>query len=255
MSGGPVVPPESISLPERIDRKGKLGPFPSGGAALKFLLVSAEGALIALRFGPLLWPPFLVVGLLFSVHRPEHPSLDEQMLGYARFRWRTMAGAPRPASPLPPPRDGRPPGAPCAAGLEAGGVPIAFLPPEDARRLFDLYRQLLRNLSGPVIVQLQRVPWRVEQFAPGRFTGGEEEGRARSGYAELVRLLARRRFHRRVQLLLLDPGRGRSSARAELDEQLALAASALDVMDVPHRVIRGRELARALDRSGAPEGP
>ncbi|MGI0053181.1 MAG: hypothetical protein ACRECR_02835, partial [Thermoplasmata archaeon] len=69
-------PPITIALPEGFDRKGRLGPFPSGADALKFLLVGAVGAIVALRFGVLLWPPFLAGGFLISVHRSEGGSPD-----------------------------------------------------------------------------------------------------------------------------------------------------------------------------------
>jgi len=241
--------PESIALPERLDRPARLGPFPSAASALRFLLVSALGALVALRWGPLLWPPFLAVGFLLEVHRPDGLSLDERVTAYLRWRWRSFR-PPSAAGHRPAPNGSvallRTPSGRWAGGFETGGVPVAFRPPEDAARMFETYRQLLRSTSGPSVIRLDRAPLRVERFRPSAPPGEAAERAAREGYGELVRLLARRRHLRRVRWVLWSEPGASTAVLPKLERELAAVSTALGALEVPHRRLRGAELARAL---------
>jgi hypothetical protein len=232
-----------VELPERLDRPGRLGPFPSGGAALKFLLVGAVGALVALRFGPLLWTPFLAGGFLLAVHRRDGRSLDEVTVDYLRFRLRRRAPAgsgARPGTSRPcttaSTRAGR-----VAAGFEANGIPVAFLPPTDAARLYDQYRNLLRAHPTTLVLRVGRIPIRAAPFLPhGPLLSAGPEAAARTGYAELIELLAERRYRRRVRLLVVG-GTGRSAA-ARVESEMESIGRALEAMGIPHHRLRGARL-------------
>ena len=244
----PGVAIDAIALPERLDRPGRLGPFPSAASALKFLLVSAVGALIALRWGPILWPPFLAVGLIVALHRRDGLTLDEQTYSYLRWRWRLAhprasghGGGPGPSGAYLRLANGR-----WAGGLEAGGLPLAFRPAEDAAHVFDAYRHLLRSISGPCVFQIGRLPLRAELYRPKVEAETPSERPAQQGYIELVRLLARRRHHRRVRCLLLsDPGPG-ATALPRLEREINAFRTMLEALEIPCQPLHGVELARAL---------
>jgi hypothetical protein len=248
---------DPIGLPERLDRGSRLGPFPSGSAAVKFLLISALGALVALRFGPLLWPPFLGLGALLTFHRPDAPAADEKFANWLRWRWRRS----RPAELR---RDGHPTRRPDLArladgrlvgGLAAGGIPLTFRPAADAARIFRLYAQWLRTTGATVVITVGRRPIPSGAFLPqGRGARDPEELAAERGYAELVRLLTRRRSRRRVELLLIAPAPGASGA-GEMDAQLRACSDVLSELEVDHRRLRRGDLLRAVrELEIAPEG-
>jgi hypothetical protein len=240
---------EPIVLPERLDRPARFGPFPSGSDALKFLVVSAVGAVVALRFGAILWTPFLASGLLLALHRPEGQSLDERVVSYARWRWRS-GHLRTPTSGAASVR-GRAvlalPSGEIVAALETGGIPIAFLPPTDAQRVFDAYRQLLRRTEARVYLEMGRTPIDVRAFLPAlEPPQGLEERGARAGYAELVRLLARRRFRRRVRLLLVSPRKFGAPGLSDLESQVASFQELFAGLEIAHRRLAGSELAAAV---------
>ncbi|MHB8352458.1 MAG: hypothetical protein ACYDFT_07235 [Thermoplasmata archaeon] len=245
-----------VALPEGFDRKSRLGPFPSGTAALKFLLIGAVGAVLALRFGVLLWTPFLAGGFLLSVHRSEERSLDERLVGYARwqFRRRRRRGSSSPSMGAAPnrPGHGEPPDR--AIGLEAGGIPVAFLPPSDAARIFDAYRTLLRRLEGSLLLRVTSIPLTAQPFRPVPGPRGTpEEQAARTGYLELIELLARRRRRRVVRIRLLPPV-GAPAGGAAADE-LKVLSDALLALDIPFRLLSAAELARGWRAPPGPWGP
>jgi hypothetical protein len=248
--------PARIELPGRLDRSGRLGPFPSGGAALKFLLLGAIGALIALRFGPLFWTPFLAGGFLLAVHRRDGRALDEVGLDYVRFRLRRTAG--RSAGRLRRSNAvsgvGRTPAGRVAAGLEAGGVPVAFLPPLEASRLFDQYRALLRSNPSSLVLRVGRVPLRADPFLPrGGPAASAGEAAARDGYAELIELIAQRRCRRRVRLLAVGGHEG--SAGTRLESGLRAISASLEAMGVPHGRLHGDRLAAVAPGLRADQRP
>ncbi|HEV2318060.1 MAG TPA: hypothetical protein VGV89_10895 [Thermoplasmata archaeon] len=247
---------EGIVLPERLETRAPFGPFPSGGDALKFLLVSAVGALVGLRFGALLWTPFLAAGFLVAVHRRDGLSLDERAGHYLAWRWRSL----RPRSSVARPgaagvgsivrsAHGR-----WAAAFETGGIPIAFLPTEVARRVYEVYRQLLRSTELSIHLCSTRSVIRAEPFLPRVLPAGESERSARAGYQEFVRLLSRRRQRRRCRVLLVSGPDGGVAAHARLQAALETWTGTLTELEIPVRRLRGSELAALVGRMGAGVG-
>ncbi len=232
-----------VPLPDRLDRPARVGPFASGRDALKFLALGGFGALIALRFGALLWLPFLAAGLLLSVRRPEGESIDEQ--GAAYLRWRLAGEEPARGEPPPtgraPRRFGRWPDGGACAGFSTGGIPVAFLPSQEAERLFEAYRDALRGCDLELHLRVGRAPIRLVPMPAFPGGMGPEERAARAGYGELLELLTRRRRLRRVQLLLVAPS-GRASLR-QLEDHLAHFARFFRAVGIPHRALHGHELA------------
>jgi hypothetical protein len=245
--------PLRIELPERLDRTTRWGPFPSSGAALKFLLLGTLGAVVAIRFGALLWTPFLVGGFLLAVHRREGLSIDESLLAYVRFRLRGLrpydgagpGGAPRG-------RFHRTAGGRPALGLEAGGVPVAFLPPAEAEQLFRQYREFLRAHPATLLVRVGRAPLRATRFLPANVPAASPaEGAARAGYAELLTLISQRRSRRRVRLLLVgEPG---AAGTARLEGAYAALLRTLDAMGIRASPLRDRSLAAFAAGTGSSE--
>lgn len=248
----PVEPPV-VTLPAPVDRTLRLGPFPDARAALRFVLYVAAGAFVAVALGPVAWLPFLGGGFALTVLRPQGRALDEQLGAFVRWRlgprrsgsrgpWRPIAPSAR-AARL---RSGR-----WVAGVAAGGVPVAFLPPADARDLFDAYRRFLRaNEDGLVLsVGAEPLSGRTVRLADPPATDGAD-GAARSGYDEMVRLLCRRRRRRRVDVLLSVPADGPGAV-----ERLTIRVGAIERelagLGIPSVPLRGRFLANALAHLGA----
>lgn len=228
----------AVTLPEGFDRRSRLGPFPSATDALKFLVVGAAGAVLALRFGLLWWTPFLAGGFLLAVHRAEDRPLDERFAEYLTWRCRRRrpgaAGGPLPAA------DGDRP--PRPAGLEVGGIPVAYLPPHEAERLFDSYRAFLRRVPGTLLLRVTSVPLPAGPFRPAApARGTPEERAARSGYLELVELLARRKRRRVVRIQL--PARA-GSGPSGAAEELAALTDLLQALEIPFRRLSPADLAR-----------
>lgn len=245
-----------VTLPEGFDRKSRLGPFPSGTDALKFLLIGAAGAIVALRFGVLLWTPFLAGGFLLSVHRTEERSLDERLARYVQWRYRrrhhrgtaatpAAPGLIHPTGPVALPDE--------AVVLEAGGIPVAFLPPAEAARIFEVYRTLLRRLEGSLLLRVTSIPLTAPPFRPVNDPRGTRDERAaRAGYLELIDLLARRRRRRVVRIRLVPPAG--SAPTAAVAEELRLLSDALLALDIPFRRMDTAEIARGWRAPPAPSG-
>ncbi len=251
MSDGPAPP--IIDLPARVDRPMGLGPFPSGRAALRFATIAAVGASVAALTGPLAWLPFLGGGFLLTCGRPDGPTLDERLGDL--LRWEIRRRERRPARPTLARVDPQGTVARVANGrrvvlLAAGGVPVAFLPPSEAKALFDAYRDLLRSIESGLILHvfsepLQDGPVRVP--SEPRLPGPESE--ARHGYDEMVRLLCRRRRRRRVEIALwAAPDRRAGSGR--LPDQVDHLVARLRTLGLEPERPRGADLARAAGRLG-----
>lgn len=251
-----VTAPEAfgtIPLPAPIGRRVRLGPFPSARDALKFAAYGAIGAVVAAGVGPLAWLPILGGGFLISVHKPEGRGLDERLADYVRWRVRSSRAGARFARARPATtrggfarlEDGR-----LVGGLEAHGIPVTFLPAPEARRLFEQYLDLLRGVEDGCLLGMTVVPLPPGPYLPARDrTGPEEVLQARDGYAEMVRLLCRRRRRRVVHLLVWSRGSGPGSV-PRLEETLAHLAERLAGMGVESRRLRSTELARAMAERG-----
>lgn len=220
---------------------------------MRFAAYAAVGILTLPIGGPLLWLPFVGGAFLLSVYRPDGKGLDERAGDYVRWRWRRR----RPSAPRPPrhpsgPNDGvvRLPGPHLVAVLEAGGVPTRFLPPADARELFDRYRTLLRSVDRGLYLRVGVSPIPLGGFRlPSMDLTGPREQAARDGYEEMVRLLLRRRLRRRVRLVAHEPGRGVEAAR-RLESTIEGLSGRLWALGVPHERLDGAELRSVLEEIG-----
>lgn len=241
MGESPVGPPR-VALPERLDRRLRLGPFPSARDALKFVLYAAVGGLLAPFTSPYLWLPILGLGFVLSVHRPDGEAVDERALAYLLWRLRrgAVGGALTGSVSSPLLRRGllRFGEGPYFAVIRAGGAPLAYLPPTELARRFEIYRSLLRALDGSFGWVAGTVPLRSASVLPDAPPGGGADPTGRAGYRELVELLCRRRFLRRVDFLLATAegdadGIGRLEGRAGvvLEHLSALGVHAVRLKD------------------------
>jgi hypothetical protein len=250
-------PPVRIALPEPIGRRSRLGPFASGADALKFALWAALGALVASATQPIVWLPFLAGGFWVAAHRVDGRTADERLLAYVRWRFRPSASSRTAArvglsSASPVPRmaarrdvlrlsSGR-----YIAVLRTGGIPVTYLPRPDAERLFETYRTLLRATDNGLGLWAGVEPFPTRPFLPaGGRVGSDEEGDARAGYAELIRLLAHRRYRRRVFVILSAPPSDAGSALPALRALAGAWVDALRSIDVPCERLRGASLEAA----------
>ncbi len=212
---GPVV-----HLPERVDRRARLGPFPSARDAAKFLCYAAAGALLSPWVGPFLWLPVVGVGFAVSVWRPDGRAADERALRYVRWKLRShspegfMTGRPVPVI-----RRGfvqLGPGI-YAAVIRSAGCPIAYLPPADLETKFSQFREILRTVPGQFAFLSTTAAIRAASWRPGLEVPARADEEARRGYAELTGLLCRRRRVRRVYVAIRNSEPG-PDALARLDD-------------------------------------
>jgi hypothetical protein len=246
--------PLLVGLPEALGRRMRLGPFPSSRQALKFAAYAAVGGAVAAVVGAIWSVPFLGLGFLLSVYQSDGRALDEQLGEYVQFRWRSRPGAAVPGPGGLEPGTGGPyltsvPGH-LVAVVAAPGLPIAFLPPADARGLFETYRELLRGLDRGLVVHMGLEPITERPFLPpGRRpeTGSPEEA-ARRGYSEMVTLLCRRRYLRRVLIAIWEPAGPQAALR--LEREVDRLAANLGLLGVESVRLRGTPLRRAAAQIG-----
>ena len=236
----------AVALHDPRPRRLPLGPFPSATSALKFAACAGIGAVVAAFTTPFAWLPFLGGGFLLGAYAPDGRGLDERAVAATRFGWRRL----------------RPPGAAervvrgraarlgrtSAAGVRAGGIPIAFLPPEKARRVFGEYVRLLGAADGGTLLVTRLDPARITELPPPRALGAGERD-ARDGYAELTRLLVRGRSRRRVEVFLLAPSSG-PGAIARLEARATTWLQTLAALGADATRLRDGELDRALAAVG-----
>ncbi len=246
--GPPVVP-----IPERVDRRLRLGPFPSARDALKFLCYAAVGAVAV----PLVDVPgglsVVGAGLLATLYKPDGQAWDERALSLLRWKYRSrreerMTGAGR-QSPLL--RQGlvRLAGADWVAVVRTGGAPLAYLPPAELARRFELYRDLLRGSDGRLAFLATLASIRAAPFLPPADRSLAADRDARAGYSELVALLCRRRYGRRVYFVL-GGGEGGPDALARLEGQVASLLERLSGLGLRPVRLKDRGLLEAARRLG-----
>ena len=244
-----------VGLPDGFDRKLRLGPFPSVRDALKFTTYASVGALAAALLGAVWWLPFLGGGFVLSVYRADGKGLDERFGDLVAWRFRRDGGA-RGLGPIAPRRlrsrgNAVPAGARrLVALLSVRGLPVAFLPPAEARSLFDRYRELLSALDDGLYLSMGVQPLEERPFRPARSrSDGGPAPTARAGYEEMVRLLCRRR-QRRVTLLALWVPREGAGSLARLDRRVAVVEGHLERLGLSSIRLRDRALGEAMVRIG-----
>lgn len=249
--GGPPL----IVLPERLDRRMRLGPFPSSRDALKFVTYAAASALLAPFASPLLWLPLVLGGFALSVWRPDGRAIDETLLTFAVWKVRSARGGGGVRNPGTHPlaRQGLLQLGPCrhVAIVRTGGTPMAYLPPDDLARRFELYRELLRSVDGSFAWLATTVPIRSLTVRPVPAARGNAEGSALAGYSELVELLCRRRLLRRVYFVL-GTHEGDADGVGRLEGRVAGLIERLSSLGLRPSRLRDQALAEAAHRFGWP---
>jgi hypothetical protein len=244
-----------VGLPERLDRPMRFGPFRSIRDGLKFAAYASIGAVAAALAGPVWWLPFLGAGFVLSVYQRDGQPVDEQAGAFLAGRWRAQLG-------------GSPSSARCRAAvngpstlrlasgrrvilLEAGGIPVAFLPPRDARHLFDRFRIALGRLGAGAYLHVGTAPLPVAPYLPPtpRAAASGPERLAREGYREVVRLLCEHRAQRRVRVALWARATG-ATADAELDGLVRQFRSDLEQIGIVATPLAGGALREAAATIG-----
>ena len=244
--------PPILELPERLDRSMALGPFPSVKAALRFAVYASAGVWAATSLG-LAWSvPFLGGGFLLTAYQRDGRGLDERLGQVAAFhlRRRSRRRLAEPSAPDPGAFVTSVPGR-IVAVLATGGLPVAFLPPNDARGLFERFVQLLRNVDGGLYLHtaLEPLPRDPVPRTPLGPLEGSREAAALEGYAEMSRLLCRRRA-RRVVWTAVWTDTGRDGAALRVDRAAARLSEDLRALGLVPARLRGRRLATVVRRIG-----
>ncbi|HTT15539.1 MAG TPA: hypothetical protein VMG81_07205 [Thermoplasmata archaeon] len=257
MDADPDGPPR-VALPERFDRRLRLGPFPSARDALKFVVYAAAAAVLAPFASPIVWLPIVAAGFGLAVFRPEGEAIDERALAFVLWhaRRRGRRGAEVTAPRLDPlVRRGLLPvgSGPLLAVVRAGGVPLTYLPPRELRRRFEIYCDLLRALDGGFAWSAGTTPLRPGRLVPRLRPSGTREADGCAGYRDLVEAFARRRALRRVDIALSATELGPEGIGG-LERRVALYLEALAALGVPAARLTGRSLLDAGRRLGWPPG-
>ncbi len=240
-----------LPIPERLDRKLRLGPFRSGREALKFFVYAAGGTVVAPLVSILLGVPVVLFGLAVTLWRPGGDALDERavtVLAWGLRRLHRVSAVTRSVS-----RSRTraawvslgPTG--IAAVVRTGGVPLAYLPSRELRRRFEVYRDLLRGSGGRIAFLITSVPILAERLRPAPHLRGGAEGVARRGYEELVELIAR---HRSVREVYLSLGTDNASAaeRARLEQESDMLEDGLATLGLSPTRLRDHALVEGAHR-------
>jgi hypothetical protein len=244
-----------IALPERLDRRMRLGPFPSSRDALKFVMYAAGGALLSPFAAAWIWLPVVLAGFALSVWRPDGQALDERLFALVRWKVRSVVPGDTVSNPSASPlvRQGLLQLAPhrYVAVVRTGGSPITYLPPDELVRRFEAYRELIRS-SGENFAWLSTTaPIRSQTVRPTVRVGEGRENLARKGYSELVTALCRRRLLRRVYFVVgtLEAG---PDAITALEGRVGNLIERLGSLGLRPTRLRDRALADAGYRLGWP---
>jgi hypothetical protein len=246
--GPPVVP-----LPERLDRRLRLGPFASARVALRFVTYAAVGAVVAPFTTSYVWLAIAAGGFAVCVVRSDGQSLDERGFSFLLWKLRTWSGGGRvrPDGAARAPRQGLFPIRPgqYVAILRTGGTPVTYLPPAELARRFELFRDLIRSLGGGIAFLVTSTPMRAGPVTPRPLQNGGPDEASCTGYMELVSLLCRRRQIRRVYLALGAARTGPDSV-SDLETRASALADRLASLGLRSVRLRDRGLADAARRWG-----
>ncbi len=251
MAEAPDDPPV-VSIPERLDRRLRLGPFASAREALRFVTYAAAGAVVAPVTGAYVWLAIVLVGFAVIVVRADGQSMDERALAFVRWGLREAAGSPKRMTFGAPHAvrqgllhvAGRPVAVVCT-----DGTPVAYLPPVELGHRFERFRTLLRSLEGTLLFLVSAAPMSAARVRPPPRSAPDEESRARAGYTELVETLCRRRQVRRVYLALGAERMGMAGL-AELELRVASLLERLTELGLHPARLRGGALLEAGRRWG-----
>jgi hypothetical protein len=242
-------------LPERLDRRLRLGPFPSARDALKFVLYAAAGALLVPFTGPFVWVAIAGLGFAIAVWRPDGGPWDERAAAFVLWRVRRRAGSGTVTRRATGPAVERGllgiEGGPHCAILRAGGIPIDYLPPTELHRRFAEYRELLLALDGSFGWTATIDPIRSSLVLPEARPTSEPEAWGRDGYRGLVEAICRRRGRRRIDWVLSADVPGTEGVAA-LERRIELVVQRLSACGVPIARLTGRRGSDAARRLGWP---
>jgi hypothetical protein len=254
MVGGEETP--TVVLPERLDRQLRLGPFPSGRDALRFVTYVAIAACLAPFVPTALWLGVAVLGFASSVWKPGGESVERRLVRalsweVRRFRREVTMGSPATLGPTHRAHLHLAGGV-RAAVVRAAGVPLAYLPSAELARRYELFREVVRGLEGGFFLFATSTPIHPNPFLPGELApvGGERE--ARAGYQELVELIARGRSVRRVYVVVgcADPG---APGIERLEATVGTLLERLAALGLRPLRLRDRALREAARRIGLAE--
>jgi hypothetical protein len=222
----PDAPLPLVSLPAPVDRRVRLGPFPSARDALKFATYAATGAVLAPFASPFAWVPVVAIGFGVSVWRPDGEAVDERAARVVLFHARQWTGRPLTRRGSFPTTRGpvvRLVGGMRVAVVRSAGTPLAYRPPSELVGMFDRFRELLRATEGPLFLLATSVPLRAAPVRPPKNPGSGVDAAARIGYVDLVTVLCRRRRTRRVDIALRSTVASEDGDRRLLERARALS--------------------------------
>lgn len=231
------VPADLAAIPvhQLVHRRLRLGPFSSGRDLVMFLFVATVGAVVASLTSAAVWLPFLAIGATVAFVRVEGRSLDDFVLGYCRYHLRSSTGAGRSArAPSPGPRTGTP-GRGSTTTIRTGGIPIAYLPPQELQHLFEEWRSALNSVDYPLGCRMRGERFSAVPFLPEVRGLHGPERIASESYRELVRALLRHRFRRVVDLSTWTDPSERPAASVESSARLDGLMAGLERLGVPIR--------------------
>jgi hypothetical protein len=229
----------------------RLGPFPSARAALKFVTYCAVGALFVPLAGGWVWLPFLVLGLAASVHRTGEKGPDERLVDFVLYALRQRGANSTARGRFVAHARGslvRLPSGSYVAIVETRGTPILHLPPREIEDRFSQYRDFLRALDGGCAFVATVAPLSAVPYEPPRDNRSATIApEARTGYDELVRLLCRRRYVRRI-LFAFASSASSPAGVAQLEARVAMSIERFQRLGVGPVRLRGRTLRQAAHR-------
>ena len=245
--------PPTVCFPERLDRTLRLGPFPSGRDALRFITYAAAGACLAPFVPTPLWLGVVLLGFASSVWRPGGETIETRVLRFAVWEVRRIRrGHPMNARA----GNGSAPRAHLTldsgvhvAVVRARGLPLAYLPSAELARRFDTFRDIVRGLESGFLLCATLATIHPRPFVPGEPVPTGVEREARAGYRELVELIARGRSVRRVFVAVgcADPG---VEGIGRLEATVVTLLDRLGALGLQPVRLRDRALGEAARRMG-----